>query len=197
HGLGSFLLWRALVGLGLGGEWSAGTVLVAESWPAEHRGKALGIVQSGWAIGYAGAAVVSAAVLPIWGWRPLFALGIVPALLAAWVRRSVPEPAAWRAAAFRRGAWRTLLRPPLRAHVAAATAVATAVLFAYWGLFTWLPTYLAAPAAEGGAGLGLVRSAAFVVAVQGGALAGYLGFGFLADALGRRPSFQLFVLGAA
>ena len=197
QGMASFLLWRALVGLGLGGEWSAGTVLVAETWPAEHRGKALGIVQSGWAIGYAAAALASAAVLPAWGWRPLFVLGIAPALLAAWVRRSVPEPPGWRPAPARQGAWRALLRPPLRAHVAAATAVATAVLFAYWGLFTWLPTYLAAPAASGGAGLGLVRSAGFVVAVQAGALAGYLGFGFLADLVGRRPAFQIFVLGAA
>ena len=94
QGIATFVLWRALVGIGLGGEWSAGTVLVAETWPAEHRGKAIGIVQSGWAIGYAGAAVVSAAVLPSWGWRALFAIGIAPALLAAWVRRSVPEPAA-------------------------------------------------------------------------------------------------------
>ena len=197
QGVASFLLWRALVGLGLGGEWSAGTVLVAETWPDAHRGKALGIVQSGWAIGYAAAALVSAAVLPRWGWRPLFALGIAPALLAAWVRRSVPEPTSWRPPTPHGGAWRALARPPLRGHVGAAVALATAVLFAYWGLFTWLPTYLAAPAAQGGAGLGLVRSAGFVVAVQAGALAGYLGFGFLADHLGRRPTFQLFVLGAA
>jgi len=197
QGMASFLLWRALVGLGLGGEWSAGTVLVAETWPAEHRGKALGVVQSGWAIGYAAAALVSAVVLPRWGWRPLFALGIAPALLAAWVRWSVPEPTAWRPRSWRERDWRALTRPPLRGYVAAAVAVATTVLFAYWGLFTWLPSYLSAPAAQGGAGLGLVRSAAFVVAVQGGALAGYLGFGFLSDSLGRRPTFQLFVLGAA
>ena len=197
QGMASFLLWRVLVGFGLGGEWSAGTVLVAESWPAAHRGKALGIVQSGWAVGYAAAALVSAAVLPAWGWRPLFALGIAPALLAAWVRRSIPEPGGRRPVPSPEGVWRTLLQPPLRRQVGAATAVATAVLFAYWGLFTWLPTYLAAPASSGGAGLGLVRSAGFVVAVQAGALVGYLGFGFLSDVVGRRPAFQLFVLGAA
>ena len=197
QGIGAFVLWRTLVGIGLGGEWSAGTVLVAETWPAEHRGKAIGIVQSGWAIGYAGAAILSAVVLPVWGWRALFAVGIAPALLAAWVRRSVPEPAERSGKRSPKGAWRALLRPPLRAHAAAATAVATAVLFAYWGLFTWLPTYLAAASEHGGAGLGLVRSAGFVVAVQGGALVGYLWFGFLSDRLGRRPAFQLFVFGAA
>lgn len=196
-GIASLVLWRALVGIGLGGEWSAGTVLVAESWPAEHRGKAIGFVQSGWAFGYAAAAVLSAAVLPTWGWRPLFAVGIAPALLAAWVRRAVPEPEAWRRAPRAVAAWRMLSRPPLRPHALAATAVATAVLFGYWGLFTWLPTYLAAEPAAGGAGLGLVRSAGFVVVIQGGALLGYLSFGFVSDRLGRRPTFQAFVFGAA
>jgi MFS family permease len=196
-GLATLVLWRALVGIGLGGEWSAGTVLVAESWPDAHRGKAIGLVQSGWAIGYAAAALLSAAVLPTWGWRPLFALGIAPALLAAWIRRAVPEPAAWRRSARAPGAMRALGAAPLRGHAISATLVATAVLFGYWGLFTWLPTYLAADVSSGGAGLGLMRSAWFVVAVQAGAFLGYVSFGALSDRLGRRPVFQLFVFGAA
>ena len=197
----ALVLWRALVGLGLGGEWSAGTVLVAETWPAEHRGKAIGFVQSGWAIGYAGAALLSAAILPQWGWRALFAIGAFPALLAVWVRWSVPEPELWRRSAAapreQRVVWRRLLAPPLVSRVALTTALATIVLFAYWGLFTWLPTWLAAPAEEGGAGLGLVRSTRFVLAVQAGAFLGYTSFGFLSDRLGRRRAFQLFVFGAA
>ncbi|MBI1787442.1 MAG: MFS transporter, partial [Acidobacteria bacterium] len=71
NSVGELILWRSLVGLGLGGEWSAGSVLVAESWPAEHRGKAIGLMQSGWAIGYILAAVLAAAVMPRWGWRRL------------------------------------------------------------------------------------------------------------------------------
>ncbi|MBK9963381.1 MAG: MFS transporter [Holophagales bacterium] len=89
-------LWRALVGLGLGAEWSAGSVLVAETWPSAHRGKAIGLMQSGWAIGYVLAALLAAAVIPRFGWRPLFLLGVLPALLAVWVRWRVPEPAIWK-----------------------------------------------------------------------------------------------------
>ena len=193
-------LWRTLVGLGLGAEWSAGSVLVAETWPAAHRGKAIGLMQSGWAVGYVLAAFLAAAVLPAWGWRPLFVLGVLPGLLAVWVRRRVAEPAIWRerqAHAGRGTGLALLLKPPLLGRAVAATSLATVLLFAYWGLFTWVPTFLASPAAQGGAGLGLVRSTGFVVAMQAGAFLGYTTFGFLSDRFGRRPVFLAFVLGAA
>lgn len=193
-------LWRTLVGLGLGAEWSAGSVLVAETWPAAHRGKAIGLMQSGWAVGYVLAAFLAAAVLPTWGWRPLFVLGVLPGLLAVWVRRRVAEPAIWRERGAHAGGGTglaLLLKPPLLGRAVAATSLATVLLFAYWGLFTWVPTFLAAPAAQGGAGLGLVRSTGFVVAMQAGAFLGYTTFGFLADRFGRRPVFLAFVLGAA
>ena len=190
------VLWRALVGIGLGGEWSAGSVLVAESWPAEHRGKAIGLMQAGWAVGYILAALLAAAVLPGWGWRPLFAIGLAPALLTVWIRRRVPEPPRWRPARVRVPLG-TLVRPPLRRNTLLATTMTTCVLFAYWGLFTWIPGYLASPAAAGGAGMGVVRSSAWIVPMQVGAFFGYALFGFLADRFGRRPVFTLFVLGAA
>lgn len=192
--------WRALVGLGLGGEWSAGSVLVAETWPARHRGKAIGLMQSGWAIGYVLAAFLAAAVLPVWGWRPLFVLGVLPGLLAVWVQARVPEPAIWKERGGKEAGGRglgILLKPPLLGRAVAATSLATVLLFAYWGLFTWVPTFLAAPAAQGGAGLGLVRSTGFVVAMQAGAFLGYTTFGVLADRFGRRPVVLAFVLGAA
>ncbi len=192
------VLWRALVGIGLGGEWSAGSVLVAETWPARHRGKAIGLMQSGWAIGYAAAALLAAAILPKYGWRVLFALGIAPALLTVWIRRSVPEPEIWSSSA-RRPLLdaRALLRPPLRRRVVVSTALATSLLFAYWGLFTWVPSYLAGSREAGGAGLGVVRSSWWIVAMQAGAFLGYSSFGFFADRFGRRPAVQAFVLGAA
>src|SRR5215467_10759699 len=96
HTVGELVFWRALVGIGLGGEWAAGSVLVAETWPEEHRGKAIGLMQSAWAIGYLVAALLSAAVLPAWGWRPLFVLGVLPALATLWMRRTIREPAKWR-----------------------------------------------------------------------------------------------------
>jgi MFS family permease len=190
------LFWRVLVGIGLGAEWSAGTVLVAESWPARHRGKAIAITQSGWAIGYILASLLAAAILPVYGWRPLFAIGILPALLTLWIRRAVPEPAAWSPAAPRQPLG-SLWRPPLRRYVLVSVSMASLILFAYWGLFTWVPAYLASPVDKGGAGLSVVRSTGFIIPMQLGALAGYLCFGFLADRFGRRPVFVGFLLGAA
>lgn len=195
------LIWRTLVGLGLGGEWSTGAVLVAETWPARHRGKAIGFVQSGWAIGYMLAALFSALILPRWGWRALFLVGIAPALLTVWIRRQVAEPEVWSAQNRPPGALQhallELARPPLRRRALVATLTTTCVLFAYWGLFTWIPTFLSTPAERGGAGLGIVRTAAWIVPMQVGAFFGYTLFGFWADRFGRRPTFVGFLLAAA
>ena len=194
------VLWRTLVGFGLGGEWSAGSVLVSETWPAQHRGKAIGFMQSGWAIGYILAAVGAALVLPRFGWRALFVLGILPALWTLWIRRHVPEPEIWTRQSQRRAkatAVLDILRPPLLGRTVVATVMGSSVLFAYWGLFTWIPTFLAAPASQGGLGLGIVRSSAWIIPMQLGAFCGYTLFGFAADRFGRRPMFITFLLGAA
>ena len=198
HSLPALVAWRSLVGIGLGGEWAAGSVLVAESWPAEHRGKAIGLMQSGWAVGYIAAALLASALLPRYGWRVLFTVGVAPALLAWWVRRRVPEPEIWqRTLRAGRPSLRSVLRPPLLRNAAAATALTTVVLFAYWGLFTWIPAYLASPIAAGGAGMSVVRSSAWIVPMQVGAFLGYVSFGALADRFGRRPVFVGFVVLAA
>src|SRR3970040_2104383 len=89
--------FRIFLGLGMGGEWASGAALVSETWPTAHRGKALGFMQSSWAIGYAAAAAVTGLVLPAWGWRAVFFVGVLPALFTIWVRRSVEEPALWLA----------------------------------------------------------------------------------------------------
>jgi MFS family permease len=193
------VLWRVLVGFGLGGKWSAGSVLVAEAWPAKHRGKAIGLMQSGWAIGYILAALLSAAILPRAGWRALFAAGIAPALLLVWIRRNLREsPAvAGRAPQPLAETLRVLTRPPSLRYAVLATTTATLLLFAYWGLFTWMPAFLARPVAEGGAGLGIVKSTAWLIPMQVGAFFGYTSFGLLADRFGRRPTFIAFVLAAA
>lgn len=192
------LAWRTLLGLGLGGEWSAGAVLVAESWPAEHRGKAIGFMQAGWAIGYLVAALLAALILPTLGWRALFVVGVAPALLAVWIRRRVAEPAAWSA---RRpsasSALAALRTPAVLRRLGAASLLSAAVMFGYWGLFTWVPSFLANPVDQGGAGLGLVRSAVWIVPMQLGAFAGYASFGFFADRFGRRPSAAVFLVAAA
>ncbi len=194
----ALVLWRAALGIGMGGEWAAGAALVSESWPARHRGKAIGLMQSGWAIGYIIAALLAATVLPTFGWRVLFALGVLPALLLLWIRRAVPEPVSRKShGSGSLKALVSLTRRPLSGRVVLAISLSGCVMFAYWGLFTWLPSYLASPIEKGGVGLGLVKSTAWIVPMQIGAFLGYVSFGFLSDRFGRRPTVFAFLMGAA
>lgn len=195
-------VFRVLLGLGMGGEWATGAALVAETWPAEHRGKAMGLMQSAWAIGYAVAAAVTAVVLPRWGWRAVFFVGVAPALATLWIRASVAEPEVWQRsraahAGPARGAFLDLFRPPLLRATVVAMAVSASTMFAWWGLFTWLPSFLALPVAQGGAGLGVVRTSTWVVLMQVGMWFGYVTFGFVSDHLGRRRTFVGYLLVAA
>ncbi len=197
------ILWRFLVGLGLGGEWAAGSVLVAEEWPAQHRGKAIGLVQSSWALGYIAAALLASAVLPVWNWRILFLLGIAPAAATLWVRRNVPEPEIWKRAqqdssgADFKQRFLPIFRRPLVRFTVLASLVTSSLMFGYWGLFTWIPAYLASPADKGGAGMTIVKSTPWIVVMQVGAFLGYASFGFFADRFGRKPTFVAFTVGAA
>src|SRR5580704_10554326 len=90
-------IFRVILGLGMGGEWTTGATLIAETWPAEHRAKALGLMQSTWAIGEMLAVGVVAIVLPHYGWRAVFFVGVLPALAVFWILRAVPESEMWRA----------------------------------------------------------------------------------------------------
>src|SRR3984893_17130122 len=135
--------FRSLFGLGMGGEWTAGAALIAETWRPAHRGKALGLMQSSYAIGEAIAAMVVAVVLPRFGWRAVFFVGVLPALLVFWIRRSVPEPSVWkqRAQTKRAGFLGLLLSQGVFRVGALATAMNACAMFGYWGLFTWIPAY--------------------------------------------------------
>jgi len=195
-GLFSLLAWRAVVGLGLGGAWSCGAVLVSESWPPQHRAKAIGLMQSGWAIGYMLAAAATALVLPRFGWRILFLIGILPAFLTVWIQRKVKEPEIWINRT-KPSPITDLFHAPLAKRTFLATALATSVLFAYWGVATWLPGFLSAPKSQGGAGLNILRTSAWIFTMQFGAFLGYLSFGWMADRFGRRPAFSAYVLAAA
>ena len=111
------------------------------------------------------------------------------------------EPEVWRAsraaATERRGELRRLFRPPLRRHAIAATVVNAATMFAWWGLFTWIPSYLGLPAEKGGAGLDIVRTSTWVVLMQVGMWLGYVTFGFVSDRLGRRSTYIAYLVVAA
>ena len=191
---------RLVLGLGMGGEWATGAALVAETWPAEHRGKAMGLMQSAWAIGYALAAAVNAVVLPRFGWRAVFLVGLVPALITLWIRRHVEESPLWlagRAAAQSGGRLGDVLRGPGARTTWVLMAMNAATMFAWWGLFTWIPSFLARPLEQGGAGLSVVRSSTWIVVMQIGMWCGYVSFGIIADAIGRRKTYVGYLIVAA
>ncbi|MFQ6673106.1 MAG: MFS transporter, partial [Candidatus Tectimicrobiota bacterium] len=196
-------LFRILLGVGMGGEWAAGAALVAETWPAEHRGKALGFMQSAWAVGYALAAAATAIVLPSLGWRAVFFIGILPALLTLWIRTSVAEPEIWvrmREAdpqpRERMGIGTIFSRPYIR-NTLLVTFMNAGTMFAWWGLFTWIPSYLKLSPEEGGAGLTVVGSSVWIIVLTVGQWFGYVSFGFIADGMGRKKAYLIYLLVAA
>ena len=198
--------WRTLLGIGMGGEWASGAVLVAESLPPELRNKATSAMQSTWAIGAILAVALAGLVLDVLplganAWRYLFAFGAFPALLTLWVRRRVEEPALWTDRK-RRGAtvanpYALLFSGALRRRTLLACLLASLLQFAYWGLFFWLPNLLATPVEQGGAGMTVVKSTGWLIPVQVGAFIGYLSFGPLGDRFGRQRVFAAFLTAAA
>jgi MFS family permease len=191
------MLCRALLGLGMGGEWASGAALVAETWPAKHRGKALALVQSSWAVGFALGAALVAVILPRFGWRAVFFAGIVPALIALWVQSRLHEPEAWRRERTPKVRMGALFRQPLgRATLICATMNA-ASLFAWWGLFTWVPRFLSMPTARGGRGLGIVMTSEWTIVMQIGTFLGYVSFGYIADRFSRKYTYIVYLVIAA
>jgi MFS family permease len=199
------LIWRAILGIGMGGEWASGAVLVSETWPAHLRNKAISIMQSGWALGYMMASISAALILgsPSLGadaWRWLFLVGVIPAFFTLWIRRYVREPEAWAKkpkSTDGPSPFAVIFGPSLIRRTLLIIALGSAVQFANWGLFFWLPAFLARPLAQGGAGMGVVGSLPWIIPVQLGAYAGYLTFGFIADRIGRRQAFVLYMIAAA
>jgi MFS family permease len=194
-------VFRILLGVGMGGEWASGAALVSETWPAEHRGKALGLMQSAWAIGYAAAALVTMIVLPRWGWRAVFFVGVLPAFFALWIRYRVEEPDIWRASrasgASGRARWRDIFGPDLLPLTVPLTLMNACTLFAWWGFNLWLPGYLSLPAAAGGKGFSAETMAFFVIAMQVGMWFGYVTFGFVGDTIGRKRAYVTYLVVAA
>ncbi|HVC20171.1 MAG TPA: MFS transporter [Vicinamibacterales bacterium] len=195
-------VFRVLLGLGMGGEWASGAALVSETWAAEHRGKALGVMQSAWAIGYAAAAIVTAVVLPRWGWRAVFFVGVLPALATLWVQRKVKEPKIWlesRAATASRpaGGFVEIFQGRLLPLTVAITLMNACTMFAWWGFNLWIPAYLSLPVDRGGIGLSAYAMSGLIVAMQVGMWFGYVTYGFISDTLGRKLSYVIYLLAAA
>jgi MFS family permease len=196
-------VFRVLLGLGMGGEWASGAALVAETWPSEHRGKALGIVQSSWAVGYALAAAITALVLPRLGWRAVFFVGILPALFTLWIRRHVEEPDIWKQSLIenKRVSARTnlveIFRRPFLKKTLVTSLMNAGTMFAWWGLFTWIPAYLGLPHDQGGLGLSAVKTSSWIIMMQTGMWLGYVSFGFICDRIGRKITYITYLFSAA
>jgi predicted MFS family arabinose efflux permease len=141
------------------------------------------------------AAAVAGYVLPRFGWRAVFFVGILPALLVFWIRRDVPESAVWlERGRGQRGSLWLLLRPDIRWNGLLATAMNAAGMFGYWGLFTWIPAYLSLPVEQGGRGLDIFRTTTWLVVMGVGKWLGYALFGFFADSVGRRRTYATYLL---
>jgi len=196
-------VFRVLLGLGMGGEWACGAALVAETWPAQHRGKALGVMQSSWAVGYALAAALTWAVLPHWGWRAVFFAGILPALVALWIFRYVPEPALWQrsrrqaAGASPLAGLLAIWRGGYRRDLLVTTAANAGTMMAWWGLFTWIPRFLSKPIKDGGVGLDVGSTSKWIIFMQVGMWLGYVSFGYISDRLGRKRTYAGYIFAAA
>jgi MFS family permease len=192
---------RALLGLGFGGEWAAGAVLLGESIRAEHRGKALGIMQGGWAIGWGMATILYAVFFTLLpaatAWRALFLFGIAPAVLVFFVRRYVEEPPVYLesqaqlAARGDRPSFFEIFKPPLLRITVLGGLMGTGAQGGYYAVTTWLPTFLRTER-----GLSILDSTGYLAVLITGAFCGYLTGGFLSDRIGRRLQFLIFAIGA-
>jgi MFS family permease len=199
NSLAQFVVLRVFLGFGMGGVWSSGAALVSETWPASSRGRALGFMQSGWAIGYAAAVLVAGALQPF-GWRAVFFIGILPAFFALWVQRRVQEPAIWTQSV-RSGPARSGFGALFSSGIAALTIVLTLMntctLFAWWGFNLWLPSYLKSSPAQGGAGLTGASTTWYLFVMQAGMWVGYVSYGFISDRIGRKKTYVSYLLAAA
>ncbi|MFJ4714844.1 MFS transporter [Streptomyces sp. NPDC088785] len=193
---GTLLVFRALQGLGFGGEWAVGAILVAEYASTRDRGRTLGAVQSAWAVGWGLAVVVYTLVFRFLddglAWRVMFWTGALPALLVLWVRRRVqdaPRTAERLDADGRTGSFTEIFRPGLLRTTLFAVLLSTGVQGGYYTLATWVPTYL-----KSERGLTVVNTGGYLTLLISGAFLGYLTGGYLTDRLGRKRNIVLFAV---
>jgi len=197
-------VFRFILGLGMGGEWNTGATLVAETWPDHLRARALSAVQSSWALGYAAAALVAGLMLRHFTWRYVFFVGILPALVTLWIQKSVPESEMWKEKTNsaigqpNQAGFGQIFQPRYLKTTIALLLLNFFGMFAWWGLFTWLPPYLSLPISESGRGLSVMDSTRLLVVLNlVGMFPGYATFGWVEDRLGRKKSFILYTACAA
>jgi len=199
QGYGDLLIYRTIAGIGLGGEFGIGMALVAEAWPARLRARVSSYVGIGWQMGVLAAALITPMLLPVIGWRGMFAVGLLPAVVSFFVRRHVDEPALFterRAAAKADTARKLPLRRLFDDARTARASLGVIILcsvqnFGYYGLMIWLPSYLSKTF-----GYSLTKSGLWTAATVLGMAFGIWLFGLAADRFGRKPAFLVYQFGA-
>ncbi len=196
QGYWDLLIYRTIAGLGLGGEFGIGMALAAEAWPAKHRARVSSYVALGWQAGVLGAALLTPLLLPHIGWRGMFLVGIIPALIAWYIRNRLHEPEVFVRKAKEKGSLGRSFG--LLVKDAATTKISIGIIilcgvqnFGYFGIMIWMPSYLSTEL-----GFTLTKSAMWTSVTILGMAVGIWVFGQLADRIGRKPSFIMFQAGA-
>ena len=187
--------YRFMTGLGIGGEWSAGAALIAESWPERSRAKAAGIMQSCGGIGFLLASLLYLVIGP-YGWRWVFALGILPAVVAFYIRRSLAEPDRWVQAKVENQPLRVIFKQPMRRDVLVGTGLAVIATFGYQGAIQWVPSWISAMLYAQGTKTVIPQVSLITTVLNFGGMAGCLIFPFVAERLGRKHALLSYFLGA-
>ena len=187
--------YRFMTGLGIGGEWSAGAALIAESWPERSRAKAAGIMQSCGGIGFLLASLLYLVIGP-YGWRWVFALGILPAVVAFYIRRSLAEPDRWVQAKVENQPLRVIFKQPMRRDVLVGTGLAVIATFGYQGAIQWVPSWISAMLYAQGTKTVIPQVSLITTVLNFGGMAGCLIFPFVAERLGRKRALLSYFLGA-
>ncbi len=194
------LVARTLMGFGFGGEWTAGAVLMGEVIRAKDRGKAVGMVQSGWALGWGLTAILYAALFsllpPEDAWRALFVLGLVPAIFVIFVRRLVKDPEVYQQAKVQEAPnnpthFYEIFAPGMLSITLRASLLTTGALGGYYAITSWLPTFLKTER-----GLSVLGTGGYLAMVIVGSYIGYVISAYLTDLLGRKKNFILFAVGS-
>ena len=196
QGYWDLLIYRTIAGVGLGGEFGIGMALVAEAWPASKRARASSYVGLGWQCGVLAAALVTPMLLPVIGWRGMFALGVFPAIAAYFIRASLHEPEVFVAKSKDRpkeSALHLLVKDRETTKLSLGMIILCSVQnFGYYGVMIWLPNYLSTRF-----GFALTQSAMWTCVTLAGMALGIFCFGHIADRIGRRPAFFSYMFGAA
>jgi MFS family permease len=187
--------YRFLTGIGIGGEWAAGAALIAESWPAKSRAKAAGIMQASGGIGFFLATGLYLFIGP-YGWRWVFALGVLPAIVAFYIRRSLEEPERWTQAKALQNPLPLLFKKPVRRDVLIGTGLAVVATFGYQGAIQWVPSWIAAMLHAQGSREVIPQVSLVTTTLTTGGIIGCLCLPYVADRWGRRHALFIYFLGA-